>query len=243
MSLDPSFLLLLGGTFLAAFASGLAGFAYALVASAAFLHVMQPQDATAMILIGSTLSQCVTIWRFRSSIAWRRLLPFLAAGLIGVPLGTYALGMVDRETVRNTVGIFLVVYAVYGLATPQLRIGRAGGRAADAVVGFAGGVLGGIAGLSGALPTIWCGLRGWTRDEQRAVYQPYILVMQVWSLIALIASGALTAHALRSFALTLPVLAFGVSLGVMLYARIDEQAFRRVVLLLLLASGAVLVLW
>lgn len=243
MGVDPSLLLLLGGTFVAAFASGLAGFAYALVASAAFLHVMDPRDSTAMILIGSTLAQCVTIWRFRSSIAWPRLAPFLFAGVLGVPLGTWMLERVDAEMVRNAVGVFLVAYGIWGLATPRLRAGALGRPATDGAVGFIGGVLGGLAGLSGALPTIWCQLRGWSRDEQRGVYQPYILVMQVWSLAALSASGGLTTHALRSFALTLPVLALGVGLGMALYARIDERAFRRVVLLLLLASGVALVLW
>jgi uncharacterized protein len=243
LSLDPSLLLLLGGTFIAAFASGLAGFAYALVASAAFLHVMNPTDSTAMILVGSTLSQCFTIWRFRSAIAWSRLLPFLAAGVLGVPLGTWLLGRVEAELVRNAVGTFLVAYSIWGLATPQLRVGAAGRPATDGAVGFVGGVLGGLAGLSGAIPTIWCQLRGWSRDEQRAVYQPYILVMQVWSLVALFASGGLTTHALRSFAVTLPVLLLGVFLGMALYARIDERGFRRVVLMLLLASGVALVLW
>jgi uncharacterized membrane protein YfcA len=241
--LDGAFLLLLGGTFVAAFASGLAGFAYALIASAAFLHVMEPRDATAAILIGSTLAQFFTIWRFRASIDRRRLMPFLIAGLVGVPLGTWLLGRVDREAVRNAVGIFLVVYALYGLIAPQLRVGGAGGRMADAAIGWIGGVLGGLAGLSGALPTIWCQLRGWTRDEQRAVYQPYILAMQLWALAALAASGNLTAQALRGFAWTLPAFLLGVSLGMALYARIDERGFRRVVLLLLLASGLLLVLW
>lgn len=243
MGLDSSLALLLGGTFVAAFASGLAGFAYALVASAAFLHVMEPRDSTAMILVGSTIAQLFTIWRFRAAIDWRRVAPFLVAGLACVPAGTWLLERVDREMVRNTVGVFLVAYAIYGLATPRLRVGTLGGRAADAAIGGVGGVLGGLAGLSGAIPTIWCQLRGWTRDEQRAVYQPYILAMQVWSLIALAVSGNVTRHALVSFAWTLPVFLAGVLLGMALYARIDERGFRRVVLLLLLASGAALVLW
>ena len=69
-----------------------------------------------------------------------------------------------------------------------------GGRAADGVVGFGGGVLGGAAGLSGPLPTIWCGLRGWNRSRQRAVYQPFNLAVLSWALIAYWAQGVLTAE-------------------------------------------------
>ena len=48
---------------------------------------------------------------------------------------------------------------------------RFGGRAADAIVGFAGGILGGLAGLSGPLPTLWASVRGWTKDQRRGVFQ------------------------------------------------------------------------
>ena len=46
-----------------------------------------------------------------------------------------------------------------------------GGRLADAAVGFAGGILGGLAGLSGPLPTLWASMRGWSKDQRRGVFQ------------------------------------------------------------------------
>lgn len=242
MAPDASLLLLLGGTLLGAFASGLAGFAYALLASAVFLHAMAPVEATALILLGSALAQCFTIWRFRAAIDRRRLGPFLVAGLLGVPLGTVLLGSVDARILRDVVGAFLVFYATYALAAPGLRAPLWGGRGADAAIGFAGGVLGGLAGLSGALPTIWCGIRGWSRDVQRAVFQPYILVLQIWALIALAWNGGLDTALLGRFALSLPALVLGVWLGMRLYARIDERRFRQVILVLLLVSGIGLVL-
>ena len=242
MDIQTDLLVVLGGTLLGAFASGLAGFAYALIASAVFLHVLPPREAAVLILLGSSLAQCFTIWRFRAAMDRRRLLPFLLAGIAGVPLGTLALGVVPKELVRDAVGGFLVAYASWALAAPGFRIREAGGRGADAAVGFAGGVLGGVAGLSGALPTVWCGLRGWSRDVQRAVFQPYILAMQLLSFASLAMAGGVGTGDLRRFALTVPAIVLGVLLGMRLYARIDERRFRQVILVLLLASGAALVL-
>lgn len=37
-------------------------------------------------------------------------------------------------------------------------------------VGVLNGLLGGSTGLGGILPMIWCGLRGWSKEEQRAVF-------------------------------------------------------------------------
>jgi hypothetical protein len=48
-----------------------------------------------------------------------------------------------------------------------------GGRVADAMVGFAGGILGGLAGLSGPLPILWASVRGWGKDERRGVFQTF----------------------------------------------------------------------
>jgi uncharacterized membrane protein YfcA len=234
---------LLAGTFAGGFATGLAGFAYALVTAAFFLHVLDPVDAVAVTMIGTLLGQATTIWRFRAAMDPRRLLPFLVPGLAGVPVGTWLLASADAGTVRDAIGAFLVAYALYAIATPRLVIGRRGGRVADGAVGFAGGILGGLAGLSGALPTIWAGMRGWSRDEQRAVYQPFIVVVQIWALSSLALSGGVGRDALEWVAKCLPAFALGLFLGMRAYARIDEHVFRRVVLGMLLASGSALVLF
>ena len=38
--------------------------------------------------------------------------------------------------------------------------------------------MGGIGGFAGVIPTLWCTLRGYARDQQRAVIQNFNLVMQ-----------------------------------------------------------------
>ena len=89
--------------------------------------------------------------------------------------------------------------------------------------------------------TIWCGLRGWKKDEQRAVFQPVGVAIFAMSAIWLGAKGAVSADTVRLFLIGLPVLLAGTWLGLKLYGRLDEAAFRRVVLVLLLVSGATLV--
>jgi uncharacterized membrane protein YfcA len=228
------------GLFCASVASGLAGFAFALIASATALHFRDPVDATPLILAGSMLAQCLTILAFRGHVKWDRVLPFVLCGLAGIPLGTWLLAAVPAGLLRSAIGAFLVVYAAYMLLRDQPRPVQWGGKAADGAVGFLGGVLGGLAGLSGALPTLWAGLRGWPRDEQRAVYQPYIFAMQTAALAALWAQGAIGPRAIADFAWCLPPIVLGAWLGLKLYGRVDDAQFRKIVLALLLASGVVL---
>ena len=56
------------------------------------------------------------------------------------------------------------------------------------------------------------------------------------------ARGAITADTIKLFLIGLPALLAGTWLGLQLFGRLNEAAFRRVVLALLLASGAVLMI-
>jgi hypothetical protein len=111
---------------------------------------------------------------------------------------------------------------------------------ADTGVGFLNGVLAGITGLAGILVTIWCGLRGWPKDQQRAVFQPIAVAIFAMSALWLGAKVAISSETIRLFLLGLPVLLAGTWLGLKLYGRVNEATFRKVVLVLLLLSGVAL---
>jgi uncharacterized membrane protein YfcA len=126
------------------------------------------------------------------------------------------------------------------LAARELPVIAWGGRAADGAVGLLGGVMGGVAGLSGPLPTLWCGLRGWSKDAQRGVYQPYNLGVLGFTLGVYAVQGVVTARVLELTMICLPMTLLGVWLGLRSYGRLDDRQFRALVLWLLLASGTVL---
>ena len=102
-------------------------------------------------------------------------------------------------------------------------------------------MLGGMTGLGGILPTIWCNVRGWPKDEQRAVFQPTGVAIFVGTALFLGGTGAISADTIRLFAIGLPALLAGNWLGLKLYGELNETGFRRVVLILLLVSGLALV--
>jgi uncharacterized membrane protein YfcA len=181
------------------------------------------------------------VWKLRHALDWNRLWPFLLGGAIGVPVGVAALGWANPASIRIGVGVVLVLYAVHGLFRPALQPINAGA-SADAGVGFLNGVLGGATGLAGILTTMWCGLRGWSKDQQRAVFQPVGVAIFAMSAVWIGAKGAVSAETAKLFLLGLPVLLAGTWLGLRLYGRLDEVAFRKLVLVLLLLSGVALFL-
>ncbi len=227
-------------TFAAALVAGLAGFAFGLIAAAIWLHILTPLETATLIIAFGLIVQGVAVWKLRHALDWNRLWPFLLGAALGVPLGVAILGSTDPRQVQIGVGVFLVLFSVYSLARPSFAPVRAGGAPLDCGVGFLNGVLGGLTGLAGILVVIWCTLRGWPRDVQRAVFQPVGVATFALAALWLGAKGAISAGAIKLFLIGLPVLLAGTWLGLKLYGRLDEANFRRIVLVLLALSGLLL---
>ena len=84
-------------------------------------------------------------------------------------------------------------------------------------------------------------MRGWTKDVQRAVFQPVMLAASIATGIALAFTGAMTLETARLYVLGLPAMLAGLWLGFKLYGKLDDVAFRKVILVLLLVAGVALV--
>jgi uncharacterized membrane protein YfcA len=233
----PLFLI---ATFAGALVAGLSGFAFGLVASSIWLYILTPLQAATLIIAFGLIVQGYSVWKLRAALDWKKLWPFVLGAAFGVPVGVGILTWANPAHVRMGVGGLLVLYSLYAWFRPTIAPVKAAGAAADAGVGFLNGVLGGITGLAGILVTIWCGLRGWPKDQQRTVFQPVAVATFLMGALWIGAKGAITIETLKLFAFGLPALFAGTWLGLKLFGRLDEAAFRKVVLVLLLASGIVL---
>jgi hypothetical protein len=233
--------IVVAGALVAGFVNGLSGTGYALVALGFWLQAMPPLTAApvlALCSVGGHVQSLPSIWH---GVRWPRLWPFLTAGLLGVPLGTFLLEYVRVQPLKLGVGILLIFYSSWMGFVRRPPIVTGGGRLADAVAGFAGGVMGGMASLSGPAPTIWVQLRGWNKNEQRGVNQPFNMAVLATALVSAAVAGLLDRTFLFWAAIALPTTVAGAWLGIALYRRINDAQFRRIVLVLLAVSGATLI--
>src|SRR5580704_17573602 len=233
--------LLFAGALAGGFVSGLAGFGTGLMALGIWLYVLPPSVAVPLVLICSIVGQSSTLPSFWRSIDFRLVWPFLIGGLAGVPLATMLIAHADPAIFRLSVGALLLVFpiALYLNGAPKAL--NFGGRIADAAVGFAGGILGGLAGLSGPLPTLWATVRGWGKDERRGVFQTFNWTVLATALCLEAGAGIVTGEVLRLALFVLPATLSGAWLGARTYRALSDRNFRDVVLGLLFLSGVVLV--
>jgi uncharacterized membrane protein YfcA len=243
IALDPqAWLIVSAGIFAGAVVSGLVGFAFSAVAGAILLHVLPPTEAVPLMMACSIVTQAVSLVALRGSVQWRGSTLLIAGGALGIFPAVYLLHHVDATAIRVGFGAFLVAYAGIMLLRPAVAA-RPGlpGRLRHAIVGFGGGLVGGLTAMPGALPTLWCDLRGMPKDQQRGLVQPYITAMQVIALALLMAQNSLSTHALWQVTFSLPALASGAALGVLLFRRLNDASFRSAVLMALMAAGLLLV--
>ena len=230
------------GALIAGFVQGLSGFAFGLAAMTIWAWVLAPQLAGPLVVFGSLIGQLLALGAMRRRFHLQRLWPFVLGGCIGTPIGVAMLHLINPIAFKFAVGLILVAYCPILLFLRDMPRIAAGGRLADGGIGVIGGFMGGLGGLNGPAPTLWCALRGWSRDEQRAVFQTFSLCMQALALTMYAASGLIDRRTLLMFAIVAPAMVVPTLLGIRLYARFSEAGFRRLILLLLTVSGVVLLL-
>jgi uncharacterized protein len=230
-----------GSVLMGSVAAGLAGFAFSAITGSLLLHWLAPTVAVPLLLACSITTQLFSIAALWNTMQWKRCLPLLIGGFLGIPLGTFVLQHFSAGRFNVAFGAFLLCYAAYMLLRPNYTIQQDGGGSLAAVaIGFGGGVTGGAIAFPGALPTIWCSLRALPKEMQRGTVQPFILVMQVATLAYLSKLGILGVATGRTFLWCSPAVLAGTWIGVRLFRHIDDAMFRRVLLVFLLFSGAAL---
>lgn len=221
--------------------NGLTGFGTAITAIGIWLYAIPPTVAASVAIICSVVSQTQTLHLIWRTIRWGRLLPFVVPGVFGVPIGTLLLPHIDPSFFKLGIGSFLVVYSAYVLARRSEISSDWGGKAADGMAGFGGGVLGGLTGLSGVLPVVWTDIRGWTKEQRRSVVQTFNMAILSLALLSHALTGLLTRQVAFDAVIALPATIAGAWLGAFIYRRLADRGYQRAVMVLLLVSGAGLI--
>ena len=229
--------LLIAGAVAAGFVQGLSGFAFSMVAMSFWVWGIEPRVAAVMAVFGSLTGQVVAAFSVRRALGFAALAPFLAGGLVGVPLGIALLPSLDARLFKAVLGTVLVLWCPVMLFSQRLPRIDVGGRIADAIAGLAGGVMGGIGGFTGAIPTLWCTLRGLDKDAQRAIIQNFNLATLAATMAGYIATGAVTHEMLPLLPVVALALLVPALIGARVYVGLSAAAFRNLVLALLSLSG------
>jgi uncharacterized protein len=221
--------------------SSVAGFAFSAISGPALLHAVgDPVKAVHIMLVASVALQSYSVWALRESIKLQELLPYFAGGVSTVVPGVYLLLHTSTAIYLVALGGFLTAYASYLLVRPTFRLTN-NSLAGRVLVGALGGITGATAAFPGAFVTIWCGAHGWDKVRQRAIYQPFILGMQLVTLAVMVPSSPTVVVRPELLQYVAPAM-LGSYVGLWGFSKLSTAQFNRVVSGLLLLSGVAMLL-
>ena len=230
---------------ISALMSGLSGFGFSAI-GAISLWFLPPTLAVPLLMALSTANQLVSVHKLKADMTPVRDWwpdgpgPYVAGGLVGVPVGVWLLTSLPTATLKVSFGVILIAYACYSLLKPANMFVEANfGWQTSALIGMAGGVIGGFTAFPGAAVVIWTGLVSGQKSDIRAVVQPYILVLQVASLtlLALTRPETFDWQFWGLLAVSLTFVLPCTMLGVRLYRNMSDMNFKRMAYVLLGVSG------
>jgi uncharacterized membrane protein YfcA len=216
--------------------SSVAGFAFSAISGPALLHAIgDPVKAVHIMLVASVALQGYSVWALRKSIKLQELVPYFAGGVSTVVPGVYLLLHTPTAIYLVALGAFLTAYASYLLVRPTLQL-TSNNLAGRILVGALGGITGATAAFPGAFVTIWCAAHGWDKYRQRAIYQPFILGMQLVTLAVMVPTSPAAVLRVELLQYVAPAM-LGSYLGLWGFSKLSTAQFNKVVSSLLLISG------
>ena len=224
--------------FLSGFVYGCTGFGFGLIAVPALALVVGPDRAVPLTSFVSLPPSLYLLIGARRSIRPRLLAVLLAGAVVATPLGAWALRSVPAEPMKAGMGILFVVLAVVLLGGWKRPLGNAG--AGTFAAGAAAGLMGSGAGVPGPPILLFLANQGERKDVVRATLAAFFLCSYLLSLVAYQVAG-LVDRSLGILALqTIPAALLGSGLGLLASKKLSERLFRKIALVLVALSGAVL---
>lgn len=222
--------------------SSIVGFAFSPLAGSVIFHVVENHVAAVSILLVCSISlqsyAVATLW---SHIHFKVLITYIVGGVLGLIPGFFFLQYAPAASLTAFVGLISIGYGAFVSANRKLETSRRG-KLYDLASGFSGGFIAPIAAFPGAFVTIWCSIQGGDKSMQRAIYQPYILCIQILCLaIIWILYSDQNMISYKHLIFVLPAV-LGAALGLCIFRRLTNAQFQRALGVFLLFAGFSLVL-
>jgi len=225
--------------FFAGFTQGLSGFGSILLSLpllAIFLDIKIVIPLVALYGLSITIILLIQLWKY---LDWQKIFPLFLGALPGIPIGVCFLKKLDKGMVQWILGIMLISYSLYSLffrsSNKEIKEGWA------YLFGFFSGCLGGALSASGPAVIVYTSLQAWSKDKIKVTLQGFFMVSGVAVIFFHALSGLTTITVLRFFLVSLPLLFLGTYTGSFFYGKIDEEDYKKVMLIILAFLGGFMI--
>jgi uncharacterized protein len=234
------YMLVMTGAFAVRSAAGFGAVLIAMPMLAFILPISTAVSVTTALTSITSIHQVSRHWR---RVAWRHFTIMALYSAIGIGLGFYFLNMLDEHALQRSLGVFLILYSLYALATangsPVLPSRWRGALAAG--TGVAGGLLGTLFGAGvGPIYVVYFNTLRLERETFRVTMSTVVLLGGVARIVGYARLGFYEASSVALIAIGLPLVVIGSWLGDRVIRRLDPGKFGWLVGGLVFLSGVAL---
>jgi uncharacterized membrane protein YfcA len=224
--------------FLASFILGITSFGFALVAVPLLNLIFPLQVLVPVLIIYGVFINGLVLLPIYKHLDLRGMQYLVGAGILGVPLGTYLLLILDESILKIGIGIIIIISA-WALYTGY-RVNIKNEKLGNAVAGFTSGLLNGSLTMSGPPVILFYSNQNLEKQVFRANLAFYFTLTNIITLPALYWGGLLTPQVFQYSAAILPTVllgAVGVILGSKVGTNMEGSLFKRLSLILIFMMG------
>ncbi len=217
---------------------GVAGFGMGLLSVPMMLHFLPTTTVPPLSLVVGSFLDAIFLWNLRRFVNWRLVLPVLIGSAFGVLPGILLLKTVPVEPFKLGAGILITASGgllLLGISCPVKNFWL------QLIVGFIAGVFNGSLGVPGAPVAFFLTAGDVPKDNFRASISALFLALNIITLAMMTQQGVLTVPLLRTSMTALPAIFVGSYIGLKLAKFVPQKIFRRIVTLLIVASGVSLI--
>ena len=234
------YMLVMTGAFAVRSAAGFGAVLIAMPMLAFILPVSTAVSVTTALTSITSIHQVSRHWR---RVAWGHFTIMALYSAIGIGLGFYFINMLDEEALRRGLGVFLILYSLYALATAGKSpvLPSRWRRALAAGTGVVGGLLGTLFGAGvGPVYAIYFNTLRLEREIFRVTMSTVVLLGGAARIAGYARLGFYEGSSVALIAIGLPLVVIGSWLGDRVIRRVDPAKFGWLVGGLIFLSGVAL---
>ncbi|MDQ1351885.1 MAG: uncharacterized protein QG657_2191 [Acidobacteriota bacterium] len=198
-----------------------------------------------IVVIGSAIQKVTAVKYLQEHLDWKEMLPFIIIGLVGLPLGIFAMSRIsnmDQPVVKQVIGVVvLVMLALHWKGSIKSRdyVPKLWGY----IAGFFTGLLNGFANIGGPPVVLWALAHQWSNRKMRGTILAFSLIFVPFQLaLMLVTFGSEMFSPILKAVVLSPMVLLGTWIGLKIGERISQDHLRIYMqaLLLFIAVSSVL---
>jgi uncharacterized membrane protein YfcA len=214
---------------------GFSGFGAALTIAPVLALAVGPRAAIPAILIVMLSTSLQLLPKALASVKWSTVTPLSIGGAIGIPIGAWLLIVIDQETIRRSISLVVVFFAM--LMMIGWRYKGSIGYVVSAFAGGVGGLISGAAAAGGPAVIMFLLAGPESAARNRAAIILYFIFTQAVALAVYSFGGLMTWKIFWIALPMIPTISLGTWIGERMFGKASDELYRHIALVFLMIIG------